>query len=108
MVQAHTVKATILDGPALARAWRRIAHEVIERQPQLERLVLVGIVTRGVPLADRLGPHPQQTEGVAGPILAPDGPGFPGDVPPSTAAAPHVSPHPTHSTPSPLACHPPP
>ena len=32
----------------------RIAHEIIERNPRLDRVVLVGIHTRGVPLAHRL------------------------------------------------------
>jgi pyrimidine operon attenuation protein/uracil phosphoribosyltransferase len=64
MVEAHAVKAVILDRAGLARAWRRIAHEVVERQPQLDRLVLVGIVTRGVPLAKRLAHELEALEGV--------------------------------------------
>jgi pyrimidine operon attenuation protein/uracil phosphoribosyltransferase len=64
VVQAHTVKAVILDRAGLARAWRRIAHEVVERQAQLDRLVLVGIVTRGVPLAERLARELETLEGV--------------------------------------------
>src|SRR5438132_14323845 len=38
----------------MARTLQRIAHEIIERNPDLERVALVGIHTRGVPLAQRL------------------------------------------------------
>jgi pyrimidine operon attenuation protein / uracil phosphoribosyltransferase len=44
----------LLDAEALERTLVRIAHEIIERNPDLERVALVGIHTRGVPLAQRL------------------------------------------------------
>jgi pyrimidine operon attenuation protein / uracil phosphoribosyltransferase len=44
----------LLDADALRRTLSRIAHEIIERNPELERVALVGIHTRGVPLAHRL------------------------------------------------------
>ena len=44
----------LLDGEALRRTIARIAHEVVERNPDLERAALVGIHTRGVPFAQRL------------------------------------------------------
>jgi len=44
----------LLDADAMARTLSRIAHEVIERADDLERVALVGIHTRGVPLAQRL------------------------------------------------------
>jgi pyrimidine operon attenuation protein / uracil phosphoribosyltransferase len=44
----------LLDGEALGRTLSRIAHEVIERNPELGAVALVGIHTRGVPLAQRL------------------------------------------------------
>lgn len=47
-------KALILDDKALKRALIRIAHEIIEHNNGVENLVIVGIKTRGVPLADRL------------------------------------------------------
>ena len=43
----------ILDEDALARTLARLAHELIERGGDLEQLALVGIHTRGVPLARR-------------------------------------------------------
>jgi pyrimidine operon attenuation protein / uracil phosphoribosyltransferase len=44
----------ILDADALARTLARLAHELIERNDDVPRLALVGIHTRGVPLARRL------------------------------------------------------
>ena len=45
---------TVLDGEAIERTLSRIAHEIIERNPDLDAIALVGIHTRGVPLAQRL------------------------------------------------------
>jgi pyrimidine operon attenuation protein/uracil phosphoribosyltransferase len=44
----------LLDAEAIDRTLSRIAHELIERNDELEQLALVGIHTRGVPLARRL------------------------------------------------------
>jgi pyrimidine operon attenuation protein / uracil phosphoribosyltransferase len=44
----------LLDAAALERTLSRIAHELIERNAELETLALVGIHTRGVPIANRL------------------------------------------------------
>ncbi len=44
----------LLDAEAIERTLSRIAHEIIERNPDLDRVALVGIHTRGVPLAQRL------------------------------------------------------
>jgi pyrimidine operon attenuation protein/uracil phosphoribosyltransferase len=44
----------LLDAEALNRTIARIAHEIVERNPGLERTALVGIHTRGVPFARRL------------------------------------------------------
>jgi pyrimidine operon attenuation protein/uracil phosphoribosyltransferase len=44
----------LLDAEAISRALSRIAHEIIEGNDDLERVALVGIQTRGVPLASRL------------------------------------------------------
>jgi pyrimidine operon attenuation protein/uracil phosphoribosyltransferase len=44
----------LLDEEAIARTVARIAHEIVERNRDLDALVLVGIHTRGVPLAHRL------------------------------------------------------
>lgn len=44
----------VLDGDSMRRSWRRVAHEVMERNGAGCRLVCAGIPTRGVPLARRL------------------------------------------------------
>jgi pyrimidine operon attenuation protein/uracil phosphoribosyltransferase len=51
---ARDAAREILDTDALARTLARLAHELIERTGDLEQLALVGIHTRGVPLARRL------------------------------------------------------
>lgn len=44
----------IMDSEAIRRALRRIAHEIIERNPHLTHVVLAGIPSRGVEIAQRL------------------------------------------------------
>jgi pyrimidine operon attenuation protein / uracil phosphoribosyltransferase len=51
---AQTSPKTLLDEQAIARSLSRIAHEIVEGNPELDRIALVGIHTRGVPLAHRL------------------------------------------------------
>ena len=41
---------TLLDGEAIERTLSRVAHEIIERNPDLDDVALVGIHTRGVPI----------------------------------------------------------
>src|SRR5919202_1248184 len=56
-MQQHAATAagrTLLDADAIARTLSRIAHEIIERNDELADVALVGIHTRGVPLAQRL------------------------------------------------------
>jgi len=53
-VPDRTAVKILLDAEALERTLSRIAHEIIERNDALSRLALVGIRTRGVPLAERL------------------------------------------------------
>lgn len=45
----------VMDGNAIRRALRRIAHEIIERNPALAQIVLAGIPERGSDIACRLG-----------------------------------------------------
>jgi len=47
-------KAKILDAERIRRMIDRMAHEIVERQKDLQGLALIGIRTRGVPLAVRL------------------------------------------------------
>jgi pyrimidine operon attenuation protein/uracil phosphoribosyltransferase len=53
-----------MDADAVARALRRIAHEVIERNHGLDGVVVVGLQTGGVPLAERLVALLRDIEGV--------------------------------------------
>jgi pyrimidine operon attenuation protein/uracil phosphoribosyltransferase len=46
--------AVLLDEDAIRRTLSRIAHEIIERNVDLDSVALVGIHTRGVPIAQRL------------------------------------------------------
>ena len=50
----HQTAKVLLDADALHRTIARIAHEIVERNPALADVALVGIQTRGVPLAQRL------------------------------------------------------
>ena len=58
-------KAQLMDEKAIGRAITRISHEIIERNKGIEDVVLVGIKTRGVPIADRIGKKIQQREGAS-------------------------------------------
>ena len=49
-----STEKVLLDADAISRTLSRIAHELIEANPELDRLALIGIHTRGVPLAHRL------------------------------------------------------
>src|ERR1700739_41259 len=54
----------LLDADGLGRTLSRIAHEIIEGNPELEQIALVGIQTRGVPLARRLARLIEERAGV--------------------------------------------
>ena len=58
----------LLDGEAIQRSLTRIAHEIVEANTDLERVALVGIHTRGVPLARRLQELVAERSGVT-PLL---------------------------------------
>ena len=49
-----SIAAPVLDAAAIERALRRIAHEIIERNPDLGSVILAGIPSRGVEVARRL------------------------------------------------------
>jgi pyrimidine operon attenuation protein/uracil phosphoribosyltransferase len=52
--QDSSAAVPIMDADAIRRALQRIAHEIIERNPQLAKIVLAGIPSRGVEIARRL------------------------------------------------------
>ena len=57
------VKASLFDENAVRRAIVRIAHEIIEKNIDVENICIVGIKTRGVPIARRLAEAIFQIEG---------------------------------------------
>lgn len=57
-------KNVIMDAEAMRRAIVRISHEIIENNKGVENVILVGIHTRGVPLAQRLAKSIASIEGV--------------------------------------------
>ena len=57
------VKKELIDASAMSRAITRIAHEILEKNKGTEDLVLIGIRTRGVPLAERLAARIEEIEG---------------------------------------------
>jgi pyrimidine operon attenuation protein / uracil phosphoribosyltransferase len=61
---ASTVHRVLLDAEQVGRTLSRIAHEIIERNDELESVALVGIHTRGVPLAQRLRRLVEERSGV--------------------------------------------
>ena len=67
----------LLDAGAIAKSLARIAHEIVERNdgddgPGLDRVALVGVQTRGAPLAWRLRRLVEERTGVAVPVGALD------------------------------------
>jgi pyrimidine operon attenuation protein / uracil phosphoribosyltransferase len=60
--QNSSAAVPLMDAEAMRRALRRVAHEIIERNPQLEKVVLAGIPSRGVEIARRIASFVQQIE----------------------------------------------
>ena len=56
-------KAKIMDEKAITRAITRISHEIIERNKGIENVVLIGIKTRGIPVAQRIASKIESIEG---------------------------------------------
>lgn len=59
---------TILDEVAMQRALTRISYEIIERNKGIDNLVLAGIKTRGIHIANRIAERIEQIEGEAIPV----------------------------------------
>ena len=57
-------KSMLMDEAAVNRALVRIAHEIVEKNKGLDRLCLIGIQRRGVPMAQRIAEHLFAIEGV--------------------------------------------
>lgn len=61
-------KATLMDSVAVDRALRRISHEIIEKNGGCENLCLVGILRRGLPIAQKIAENIKQFEGTTVPV----------------------------------------
>ena len=71
-VPADATARLILDGEAIAKSLSRIAHEIIERTDDLDGVALVGIQSRGAPLASRLRRLVEERSGISLPVGALD------------------------------------
>ena len=67
---AEEGRVVIMTAEEVRRALSRIAHEVLERHQGADDLVLVGVHTRGVPLAHRLAQRIREFEGAEVPVGA--------------------------------------
>jgi pyrimidine operon attenuation protein / uracil phosphoribosyltransferase len=65
-------KTTIMTPEDIRRSLARVTHEIIERNKSTGNIVLVGMRTRGVPLAKRLAANMEVLEGVKVPVGALD------------------------------------
>ena len=64
----HDGSRTVLDARDIGRALTRISHEILERNRGAADLVLLGIPSRGVPLAERIAERMASVEGVQVPV----------------------------------------
>src|SRR5262245_50086214 len=60
---ADPLAGVVMDESAMDRALTRISHEILEKHKGVEGLALVGIRSRGVPLAQRLAARIRSIEG---------------------------------------------
>ena len=58
----------VMDAEEMRRALTRMFHEVLERNHGADGLLLAGIRTRGVPLAERLAAQIRRSEGAEAPV----------------------------------------
>ncbi|MDD8025078.1 MAG: bifunctional pyr operon transcriptional regulator/uracil phosphoribosyltransferase PyrR [Acidobacteriota bacterium] len=66
------IKAAIMDAPKIRRVLLRLTTEILERNRDLRKLVMIGIPTRGLPLARRIAGLVRDMEGVEIPVAAMD------------------------------------
>jgi pyrimidine operon attenuation protein/uracil phosphoribosyltransferase len=65
-------KASILDDKAIDRSLTRLAHEIIEKNKGVEDLIIMGILTRGVPISKRIAQKISEIESVEVPVSSID------------------------------------
>ena len=64
----HMQTVEIADAAAFERTLRRLAHQILENNPEPEQVLLVGILRRGVPLAEELAGLMERFGGVRPPV----------------------------------------
>lgn len=62
-------KTEIMDNGAMHRALTRIAYQIVEKNKGAKNLLLAGVETRGVPLAQRLSERIGAVEGMCPPVI---------------------------------------
>jgi pyrimidine operon attenuation protein / uracil phosphoribosyltransferase len=62
------VQVAVMEADDIRRALTRIAHEIVERNHGVTEVALVGVLTRGVPLAERLQTALRKIENVEVPV----------------------------------------
>jgi len=62
------VKSTIMDSKQIERSLKRMAYEIIEHNRGLKDVCLVGIKSRGVPMAERLDKYIAEFENIKLPV----------------------------------------
>lgn len=66
--QQAAVRVPVLDEAAVNRALMRISYEIVEKTADLSNLLLVGIHTRGVPMAHRIAENIKKNSAVEVPV----------------------------------------
>src|SRR2546430_11557642 len=61
-------KSQLMSAPEIDRTLQRLAHEIVEKSGGTKNLALIGIVRRGVPLAQRIAQAMRGIDGVNGPV----------------------------------------
>lgn len=61
-------KTVLMDSKAISRALTRISHEILEKNRGIDDVILVGIHTRGIPLAERIASTIEEIEGKKVPL----------------------------------------
>ena len=68
MMPVLTDKTVLMDSEGIRRALTRISHEIVEKNKGVENLIIVGIRTRGVPIAERIADCIARIEGTRPPV----------------------------------------
>jgi len=62
------IKTVVMEEKEISRAIKRVAHEIIENIGKLESLVLIGIISRGVQIAERIAKEIKRAEKITVPV----------------------------------------